>query len=191
VIEGIAPIWADLTGDGSREIIVTASDRATGAQILVYSPSGNLIANGPAIGQGYRWRHAIAVAPFGPAGEMELVDVLTPHIGGLTEFYDMAGPTLAVAAQIRGYTSHVINTRNLDMAAAGDFDGDGRIELLLPSQDRTSLGAIRRTADGAELAWTVPLDATLVTNLATVTLSGDEMQVGVGLSDGTLYIWTP
>ncbi len=191
VIEGIAPIWADMNGDGTREVIVTASDLASGAQILVYSALGDLIASGPAIGQGYRWRHTIAVAPFSPSGEIELVDVLTPHIGGVTEFFEMVGSYLVVTAQVRGYTSHVIHTRNLDMAAAGDFDGDGRIELLLPSQDRTSLGGIRRTTDGAEVAWTVPLDAILVTNLATVTLAGDEMQVGVGLSDGTLCIYAP
>ena len=191
VIEGIAPIWADVNGDGTREIIVTASDLATGAQILVYSELGDLIASGPAIGQGYRWRHAIAIAPFGPSGEIELVDVLTPHIGGVIEFFDLVDGKLVVTAQVRGYTSHVIHTRNLDMAAAGDFDGDGHIELLLPSQDRTSLGGIRRTADGAEVAWAVPLEAMLVTNLATVTLAGGEMQIGIGLSDGTLRIYAP
>jgi hypothetical protein len=52
------------------------------------------------------------------------------------------------------------------MAAAGDFDGDGRTELLLPNQTRTELGAIRRTTDGAAVAWTIPLDGVLSTNLA-------------------------
>ena len=41
VIEGIAPIWADLTGDGQREIIVTVSDTSEGAQIVVFSESGS------------------------------------------------------------------------------------------------------------------------------------------------------
>ena len=80
VVEGIAPIWTDWDGDGQREIIVTLSDVDQGAQILLYDEAGNQLAAGPAIGRGYRWRHQIAVAPFGPQEEMELVDVLTtPH----------------------------------------------------------------------------------------------------------------
>lgn len=61
VVEGIAPIWADLTGDGRREVIVTVSD-----------------ASGPPIGRSLRWRHEIAVAPFGPGGETEIAAVTLP-----------------------------------------------------------------------------------------------------------------
>jgi len=61
VVEGIAPIWTDLTGDGRREVIVTVSD-----------------ASGPPIGRGLRWRHEIAVAPFGPGGETEISAVTLP-----------------------------------------------------------------------------------------------------------------
>ena len=104
--------------------------------------------------------------PLWPNGELELVDVLTPHLGGVVEFYRWEGDQLKVVAQIAGYTSHVIGTRNLDMAAAGDFDGDGYVELLLPNQARTELGAIRRTGDGAdteagsEVLWSLPWMAT-------------------------------
>ena len=34
------------------------------------------------------------------------------------------------------------------MASAGDFDGDGNVELLVPSRDRQSLAALRRSEDG-------------------------------------------
>jgi hypothetical protein len=67
---------------------------------------------------------------------------------GVVEFYQWREDTLQIVARVPGYTSHVIGTRNLDMAAAGDFDGDGRFELLLPNQQRTTLGGIRRTEDG-------------------------------------------
>lgn len=87
VIEGIAPIWVDFDGDGQREIIVTHSNANVGAWIAVYSEAGDLLATGPAIGRGSRWRHQLAVAAFGLGGQMELVDVLTPHIGGMVEFY--------------------------------------------------------------------------------------------------------
>ncbi len=94
-------------------------------------------------------------------------------------------------ARISGFTSHVFGSRNLDLAAAGDFDGDGRVELLLPSQDLTRLAAIRRTADGAEQAFAVELSAELSSNLAGVALAGGRMIVAVGLSNGTLRIFHP
>ncbi|RMG96240.1 MAG: hypothetical protein D6706_10480 [Chloroflexi bacterium] len=189
VIEGVAPIWTDWDGDGTREIIVTLSSLATGAQIVLFDEQGNQLAKGPAIGQGYRWRHQIAVAPFGPNGEMELVDVLTPHIGGVVEFYRWEGEVLTIVAKQAGYTSHVIGSRNLDMAAAGDFDGDGRFELLLPNQSRTELGAIQHTSEGAKVIWRVPLPGKMVTNLATTTTENGRLVIGVGLDNGILRLW--
>jgi hypothetical protein len=191
VIEGIAPIWADLNGDGQREIVVTRTSNDDGAQIVVFAEDGTMMAAGPAIGRGFRWRHQLAVAPFGPNGELELADVLTPHIGGIVEFYRWDGDTLTIVADKGGYTSHVIGTRNLDMIAAGDFDGSGRITLMLPNQARTELGGIQHTAEGAIVAWTLPVDGTVVTNVAVTALVGDRLAVGVGREDGVLRIWGP
>ena len=52
VIEGVAPIWVDLDGDGEREIIVTQSNADTGGRIVVYREDGSLFASGEPIGQG-------------------------------------------------------------------------------------------------------------------------------------------
>jgi hypothetical protein len=191
VVEGIAPIWADLTGDGVREIIVTVSNPQQGAQIVVFNEAGEQIATGPAIGRKNRWRHQAAVAPFGPNGELELVDVLTPHIGGVAEFYQLQGDTLRIVAQVPGYTSHILGSRNLDIPLAGDLDGDGRVELLLLDQLRIELGAIRRTATGAEVVWTVPVAWRVSTNLAAVTLPDGRVAVGAGREDQVLSLWLP
>jgi hypothetical protein len=69
-----------VTGDGKQESILTISDAEQGAQIIVYNKEGEHLAAGPAIDRGYRWRHQLAVAPFGPNDELEIADVLTPHI---------------------------------------------------------------------------------------------------------------
>ena len=191
VIEGVVPIWADITGDGQREIIVTLTSPGVGAQIAVLNENGERIASGPPIGQGYRWRNQLAVAPTAPDAGLEFVDVLTPHIGGVVEFYQLSGSELQVLAQFPGYTSHVIGSRNLDMALAGDFDGDQKVEVLLPDQSRTELGAVRRTADGAELAWTLPVGGMVSTNLAAVSFPDGRMAVGVGRNDGVLRVWVP
>ena len=130
-------------------------------------------------------------------GQRDLVDGLLVALlsGGhaLVEGVPGLAKTTAVrtVAQVPSYTSHVIRTRNLDMAVAGDFDGDGHIELLLPNQARTELGAIRRSGDGAEVAWTLPVDGLVSTNLAGVTLADGNLAVGVGRDDGTLRLWLP
>jgi len=82
-------------------------------------------------------------------------------------------------------------TRNLDMAAAGDFDGDGRLELLLPDQGRTRLGAVQRTATGSRIAWSVPVGGLVLTNLAAVSLEDGGLAVGAGHDGETLRLWLP
>jgi hypothetical protein len=189
VIENTAPIWSDLNGDGVREIILTVSDRHKGARFMVYSDDGALIASGPAVGKGYRWRHQIAVAPFGPQGEIELVGVRTPHIGGVVEFFRLEGEELRRRAHIKGFSSHIMGLRNLDMAAAGDFDGDGRVELLVPLQSLDSLAAVRHTEKGAQRVWELPLKGKLSTNLSAATLTDGSIALGVGSEEGTLRLW--
>jgi hypothetical protein len=191
VIEGIAPIWADLDGDGTREIIVTLSDDRDGARLVVYSPEGEILARSRAIGSGYRWRHQIAAAPFGPDGEIEIVDVLTPHLGGVVEFFQIQGADLVKVAQVSGYTSHVIGSRNLDMALAADVDADGQVELLLPNQQLTSLAAIQRTEGGVEVDWEIGLEGSLSTNIGAVAFRDGTLGLAVGLESGKLWVWLP
>ena len=191
VFEGIAPFWADIDQDGADDLVATVSNGAVGAQVRAYRADGSLLATGPAIGRGGRWRHQLAFGPFGPNGEQELVDVLTPHIGGVVEFYRHNGDHLEIVASLPGYTSHVIGSRNLDMAVAGDFNGDGQPEIVLPTQDRTSIAGLQRTADGVQEVWRLPLDGVLSTNLSAVTLPDHTLALAAGTVDGRLRIWLP
>lgn len=191
VVEGIAPIWVDLTGDGKREIIATISDRSLGAGIVVFSESGERLAEGPKMGQPNRWRHQIAVGDFLVQGEPELAVVRTPHIGGVVEFYRYSEGDFEPVAQLPGVTSHVIGSRNLDMSVAGDFDGNGTTELLVLNPSLTELVAVRRVPESAEIIWNIPLDGKLNTNLATATLSDGNIVLGVGRTDGVLRLWYP
>ena len=189
VFEGISPFWADIDEDGVDDLVVTVSNGTVGAQVRAYHADGALLATGPAIGLGGRWRHQLAFGPFGPNGEQELVDVLTPHIGGVVEFYQLNGTQLEIVASLPGYTSHVIGSRNLDMAVAGDFNGDGQPEIVLPTQDRTVLAGLQRTADGVQEVWRLPLDGVLSTNLSAVTLPDNTLALAAGTVDGRLRVW--
>ncbi|MDQ4000016.1 MAG: hypothetical protein M3283_03200 [Actinomycetota bacterium] len=77
---------------------------------------------------------------------------------------------------------------NLDTARAGDLDGDGTFELLVPSQDHTELSAIRHGESGAEVAWTLPAGGVLTTNLATAATPDGRVAVAAG-REGVLRIW--
>ena len=69
VVEGSAPISSDLDGDGIREILVTVSNSRTGARLIVFNDAGEPTAFGSTVGKGSRWRHHLAVAPFGPSAK--------------------------------------------------------------------------------------------------------------------------
>jgi len=173
------------------EIIVTVSDLNQGAGIVIFSENGERIAEGPKMGQPYRWRHQIAVSVFGTNGESDLAVVRTPHIGGTVEFYQLKDGQLIVAAEFPGITSHTIGSRNLDLAAAGDFDGDGLSELLVLSPDLSEYIAVRRTPTGAEEVWRLPLDGIISSNLAGASLPDGNLIIGAGRSDNVLRIWLP
>ena len=191
VAEGIAPLWVDLDGDGQREIVATLSDAAQGARIAVFTGDGLPLAQGAAIGQGFRWRHQLAIATFAVDEVAEIAVVRTPHIGGIVEFYRRRDAVLDIATQLDGYSSHLLGSRNLDMGLAGDFDGDGALELLLPTQDFTRLGAIERTSFGARMEWEVELGGRLATNLAAVRQADGALLVGAGHEGEVLRVWLP
>lgn len=197
VFEGLSPFWADINGDGSADIVTTVSDDRGGPRIRAYQTDGTLIAEGPAIGRGGYWRHQVAWANFGANGESLLAEVLTPHHGGIVGFfrYDGNGRFERVG-RADGYTSHVVNSRNVDMVIAGDFDGDGQAELVLPNQDLNQLVSLALDAENNVVErWSFPLDGTLITNISPVELYNGQigLAVGVRLANGTyaLKIWLP
>jgi hypothetical protein len=183
VIEGLAPLVAG----NEPALHVTESDREGGARQVVYAADGSRLATGPPIGQGFRWRHQLCVAPFAPDGVAELAVVRTPHIGGTAEFYRCDGDGLRITATASGVSSHALGSRILDGAFAADVDGDGRPELVVPDDARTSLVVVERTVEGAETIMTVPVGGRVTSNLHAVgALTG--LQVGVGRRGG-LRVW--
>lgn len=185
VIEGLAPIAADLDGDGSRELIVTVADSENGARVAVYDRDGRRRASGPIYGPG--WRHQLAVAPFGGAGP-ELAVTRKPHVDHVVEFYRLDGDSLVVGAEYPDVQTHTYGSHNADQALAGDFDGDGTVELLVPSVGQDALLGVERTRGGAATDWQFALDRPLTSNLAGVTLPDGRIAVGAATDRG-LSVW--
>ena len=187
------PLLADLDGDGRDEVIATVSSQSSGSRLEAFAHHEDglrVLAESDPIGSGFRWLHQIAVAPFGPNGEIEIAVVKTPHIGGVAQFYRLEGDRLKiVASHAGGYMSHVNGARNLDQAVAGDFDGDGNVELLVPSRDQKTLVALRRVGDIVEEVWELPLGSRLATNLTTVESPNGVITIGAVTENGALLIW--
>jgi hypothetical protein len=193
VFEGLYPLAADVDGDGEEEIVTTVSNSNDGARLVVFKHTSSgleLFAESAPVGTGFRWLHQIAVAPFGPNGEIEIAVVETPHVGGIAKFYRLVGGRLdLVASEAGGYMSHLNGSRNLDQAAAGDFDGDGNVELLVPSRDQETLVALRRIGDSVEEVWKLELGSRLGTNLSVVETEDGGLVLGASTENGILHIW--
>ena len=203
---------------GTRALVMTISSPDGGSRILLADADGDPIAWGEPVGRGNRWRHQIAAAPLGPNGEVEIAVVKTPHIGGVLEYYrpvTVAGEAeqqtdplskgiaprqvLEVVHSRSGYSTHSIGSRNLSMAAAGDFDNDGRYDLLLPNRARTVLVNVQRTASGSRENYRIRFETEISTNIAVVedkdwspTEEGRRPgALALGTADGILHIWVP
>lgn len=190
VAEALGPLAADIDGDAVPELILVESDATEGARVVALDSTAARLAEGRPVGEGGRWRHVIAVAPFAPDGAPEIAVVRTPHIGGTVEFWRRDGFTLRLTASLGTYTSHVFGSRNLDMALAGDLDADGRPELLVLSPDRRELAVIDRTAAGAAEGARVPADGVIATNLA-VAGHGTGLALAAAREDRVLRLWLP
>lgn len=189
VIEGLSPIVADLDGDGTPEIVVTVSNAEVGARLVAYGLDGEVVAESDPIGRGYRWLHQVAAGSLGAGGEIEVVVVRTPHIGGVVETYRLIDGRLELAASQAGYSSHRLGSSNLDMALIADADGDGRLDVIVPTQDMTAIGVLARTVDGFEEVASLRLDGQLVTNIAATADAEGHLVLAAGTVDGRLRIY--
>eukprot|EP01023_Acetabularia_acetabulum_P030570 TRINITY_DN28755_c0_g1_i1.p2 TRINITY_DN28755_c0_g1~~TRINITY_DN28755_c0_g1_i1.p2 ORF type:complete len:127 (+),score=39.82 TRINITY_DN28755_c0_g1_i1:53-433(+) len=125
---------------------------------------------------------------------MEIIDVLTPHIGGTVEFFQPSfelDSKLELVAKSRPiYTSHVIGSRNTDMGFVGDVDGDGKLEVLVPTLNLVSLVALQREAQGVEEKVVFEFEGDqLSSNLIGVEYNNESMAVVAGLDSGRVLVW--
>ena len=189
VFEALSPMWADIDGDGNQEILVTASTVDDGARVMVYDTNGTVRGESAAIGIGNRWLNLLGVGPVGPTGEIEVVEVKTPHIGGIVQWYRLEEGVLSRQAAASGYSTHGIFSRNLDEGLIVDADGDGHLDVLVPTQDDRRLVALRRVDDGAEVVASIDLGAEVSSNVAAVAREDGSVSLAVSTVDGRLLIW--
>jgi len=187
VIEGLHPLVGDLTGDGNLDVVVTTSAESDGARLEAWLLAGRGRRFGPAIGQPGRWRHQIAIAPTGPDGEVEVVEVVTPHLDRVATFWQAGDQLLVATGDVPdAVVSHRIGSRSMEDAAVIDVDGDGIRELVGPATDG-GLAVVRHRVDDTMVeSLAVP---TPESNIAIAELPGDRAALGYVTADGLLVVW--
>jgi hypothetical protein len=189
VIEGISPIVAALSDAGQVGVLVTVSDAQNGARLRAYGEDGRVVGESDPIGQGFRWLHQIGVGPTGPDGEIEVIAVRTPHIGGIVQAFRLEGDRFERVASIEGYSSHAIGSPNLDMALLADTDADGQLEVVVPTQAMTELAVLKRTGDGFAEVMRLPLHGRLATNVAAAVDGEGRLSLAAATMDGRLHVF--
>lgn len=181
VFEDITPRIADLDGDGTNEVIAIRSSVAGGAAVAIYGlVNGALQLRGAGTenGRPNRWLNVAGFLPRADGG-LTLYGVRTPHIGGRLFSLDFRNGTVSehngIATDV---SNHIIGSRELRMSATGMFGG--RLELVLPSQDRRRLRF--PLTDRAD----IPLPGSI--DKAIALLAG---RVITATEDGTLIIVSP
>ena len=189
VFEDRYPRLADLDGDGKIEVVTIRSSASLGASVTVYGLSERTLvekASTRFIGRANRWLNIAGIDRFQGRQGKEIAFVETPHIGGTLHFYEFREDGLTPVASMYGFSNHEMGSKELRLSAAVDLDGDGRAELVLPSDDRSTLRVVGFGDDGLRDIASVELPS-LVDKAIGVDDSGEDVRIIVGLENGQFY----
>jgi hypothetical protein len=190
VFEDLAPRLHDFDGDGIPEIVVVKSYLSRGSALAVIGRdrSGVLkvLAETLPIGTAHRWLNPAGFGDFTGSGEQEIAFVRMPHALGRLEIWRLDAGKLINIASTADASNHAIGSRVLGLAVAADFDGDGVLDLAIPSFDRWSIRLLRFRGGVSEIA-RIPLPARAERGL-TMLQSGRQRLLVVGLENGRVAL---
>lgn len=186
VFEDIAPRLADINGDGSLDIVTIRSDLSTGAAIAVYAIVADeiveLAATAP-IGLANRWLNIAGIADYNGDGALDIAQVIKPHLTGNLQVLTLRDGRLESYASLNGLSNHINGATELEMSATTDVDGDGIVDLVLPTFGQGSLVAYSFT-NGVNLLFSVEIPKRIRTAIGTVaTESGPHFIFGNGAGE--------
>ena len=155
VFEDRQPRLADLDGDGRDEIVVVRSYLDRGAALAIVGVVGDqlkIIAETPPTGSARTWINPAGIADFDGDGKLDIAYVQMPHVLGRLRVWTLRASKLVEIASISDTSNHVAGTRDIGLAVVADFDGDGIMDLAVPSLDRRSLRFISFKGGAHEIA---------------------------------------
>jgi hypothetical protein len=189
VFEDIAPRLADLDGDGISEIVTVLSSLNGGASVAIFGFSGGTLvrkASIPFLGNPNEWMNIAGIATYLGMSTPEIAVVVTPHKHGKLAFLKLVRGRLIVVTVQPGFSNHVFGSAETRLSASADVDGNGTVELALPSQDRTKLKIVSLTREGikelASLNLPSPIDKAIG-----IEGEGPRLAFIAGLEDGSVW----
>ena len=195
VFEDLRVRLVDLTGDGQTEFVVIRSYLDRGAALAFYRlVDGKIehLAETPPIGIANRWLNPAGAADFDGDGRVEIAYVETPHIGGTLRVWELVDGELRQEQAVAGFSNHAIGSRELDLSAVLDWNGDGVPDLAVPANGRRSLRIVSFAGGEFSELDTVPHDAEIVTAILATDLDADgKPELLYGLEDGRLMLARP
>lgn len=190
VFEDLEPRIIALNGDAA--VLVVRSYLSAGAAIAVFRVADGriqLVAEADPIGIPNRWLNPVGAADFDGDGITEIAAVVTPHLSGRLTLYRQAGDGFVREAVRSGYSTHFIGSTVLAMSTATDVDGDGIVDIVLPSLDRENLAVVSFAGGKARELGAQPQTAAIVTSIIAADLDGKGApDLVYGLENGDLMV---
>lgn len=158
----------DVDGDGVAEAILVKSTLDKGAALAVYKIGKSrldLLAETPPIGTANRWLNPVGVVEMNIDGRKFVGAVITPHLSASLRFYELRLGKLVEVTRIDGVTNHINGSRNLDLAAIQDVDGDGAEDVAVPTFDRKALALVSLKGGKAQMVQKVEIKSGRITEL--------------------------
>ena len=189
VFEDRYPRVKDLDGDGKMEIVTIKASLTDGAGVTIYG-----IENGEVVeratsgyhGRANRWLNIAGIANFTGGEGQQVAFVRTPHIGGHLYFYSYDNGNFEEVDKISGFSNHVIGSREMRLSAVADMDGNGFVDVAVPSNDRSVLRMI-----GFQDGKLVEIDRVKVPSRINKAIAsrggGEDLMFTVGTSDGKVF----
>jgi hypothetical protein len=193
VFEDRTPRLIDIDGDGQEEIVTIRTYERSGAALAVLGIRGKeleIIAETPPIGTPFRWLNPIGFADFNGDGKIDIAIVVTPHIRGELQIWTLRDGKLEMIADADDVSNHVFGSRHLKLSAIADFNGDGRPDIVLPSQDRRRLRFLTFTRGAIEEIAEMRLPAPAAEDFEVVSIDG-RPGVKIGLAGGRTFVVSP
>lgn len=189
VFEDRYPRLKDLDGDGKIEIVTIKASLSDGAGVTIYGLENGAVverATSGYHGRANRWLNIAGIANFTGEDGLQVAFVRTPHIGGDLHFYKYDNGSFEQIDKISGFSNHVIGSREMRLSAIADIDGNGFVDVALPSNDRKTLRMI-----GFRSGKLLELDRVSLPSPINKAIAsrggGEDLSFTVGTSDGKVF----